>query len=140
MKPQIIIFDGVDKTGKSTLKGLLEKKTNFFNWVIDRGPLSALVYNIVYNRGEQNLDINNITKICPDAVLIYCTANTATIRRRIANFPNEPIIDVEKDKMIFEAVLNTTAHMWKKVIMIDTTIFTPEESIGEIIYGLKDIK
>ena len=60
--PQIIIFEGIDKVGKSTLKALLDKKANFNHWVIDRGPLSHMAYNIAYGRTGQNRNINNIYK------------------------------------------------------------------------------
>lgn len=51
-EPWIIILDGLDKTGKSTLRDILLKKLNKEHDVIDRWLLSDVVYNNIYNRKE----------------------------------------------------------------------------------------
>lgn len=119
--PQIIIFDGMDKTGKSTLKAALDKSCNFFHWTIDRGPLSHMVYNYVYDRHKQNERIHNITNICTNAVLVYCYASISVIKTRIENSPGEPTIDVERDISAFKHMLSATVHLYKKVIIINTS-------------------
>ena len=46
----IIIFDGMDKVGKTTLIHALDKATNYEHIIIDRGPNSYLVYDKLYKR------------------------------------------------------------------------------------------
>lgn len=48
----VIIFEGCDRAGKSTLLGMANKATNFKYWVLDRSPISSLVYDSVYCRGN----------------------------------------------------------------------------------------
>lgn len=48
----IIIFEGCDRVGKSTLLGMANKATNFKYWALDRSPISSLVYDSLYCRGN----------------------------------------------------------------------------------------
>ena len=45
-----IIFEGADKTGKSTLIKKLNEVTDYKHWVLDRGIISSIVYNDIYKR------------------------------------------------------------------------------------------
>ena len=138
--PQIIIFDGPDKAGKSTLKAMFDRHTRFNHWTIDRGPLSHLVYNIAYERDEQNHHANHITNIMRQAILIYVTADKEVLAQRIANSPNEPKIDLDRDLNIFKIVLKATLHLWKGGIALDTTVKNPEASLHEIMVKLGQIE
>jgi len=55
IKQAVVIFEGMDKTGKTTLKEEFNKRTNFIHYVVDRGPISNIVYNNLFNR-EKNLN------------------------------------------------------------------------------------
>lgn len=47
MKNKVIIIEGVDRVGKSSLRKFLQKKYNFCNVVHDRAELSVIVYGII---------------------------------------------------------------------------------------------
>jgi hypothetical protein len=138
--PQIIIFDGVDKVGKTTMKALFDKATKFFHWTIDRGPLSHLVYNIVYNRQGQNQAVGNITHIMSHAIIVYMTADQSILEKRIAESVNEPKIDLNRDLPLFETVLDTTLHLWKGGIRLDTSVMNPEATLHDMLNKLKKIE
>jgi len=140
IKPQVIIFDGPDKAGKSTLKAMLDKHTRFFHWTIDRGPLSHLVYNIAYDRTHQNFHVDNITNIMGQAILVYVIADEDVLAQRIANSPNEPKIDLKRDLSLFSVVMNATLHLWKGGLQLDTTDKTEEESLSELIRKLNQLE
>jgi len=140
VKPQIIILDGVDKVGKTTLKRMIDKHFNYFHLVMDRGPLSHMVYNIVYNRQNQNLHIENITELCSKAILIYITANPQIVQKRIDNSHTEPEIDIKKDMQLFDTVANATLHLWKGGIFIDTSCKSPLATLLEIERKLEQIE
>lgn len=132
-KPQIIIFDGVDKTGKSTLKKHFDKATTHLHWTIDRGPLSHMVYNYVYKRDIQNKHIDEITNVCATAHLVYCYADIDTIQKRINESVDEPVIDVKHDTRVFKCMLSATMHMYKSVLMLDTSKLTIKKCISKIL-------
>ena len=75
-----IIFEGLDKVGKTTLEWELLKATNFKHIVIDRGPVGYLVFDKIFERetklGNQEF-IHQARKIMKskDFMIVYCTAN-----------------------------------------------------------------
>ena len=50
----LIIFEGMDKTGKTSLINEFNKRTNFKHIVLDRGAISSYVYDAIYERGNRN--------------------------------------------------------------------------------------
>ena len=45
-----VIFEGLDKTGKTTLEWELLKATNFKHIVIDRGPVGYMTFDRLFGR------------------------------------------------------------------------------------------
>lgn len=80
----IVIFDGMDKVGKTTLIHALDKATNYEHIIIDRGPNSYLVYDKLYDRPyaadhlKTEMDIRNSSHLC-----IYCHADEEDIKARL---------------------------------------------------------
>lgn len=50
MKHRIVVFEGCDCSGKTTLRQAYDKKTNFHSLVIDRMYVSSFIYNEVRDR------------------------------------------------------------------------------------------
>lgn len=57
-----IIFEGADKTGKSTLIKRLNEATDYKHWVLDRGIISSIVYNDIYKRKMKRCILNILKK------------------------------------------------------------------------------
>lgn len=80
----IVIFDGMDKVGKTTLIHALDKATNYEHIIIDRGPNSYLVYDKIYGRPYEldhlktEMDLRNTSHLC-----VYCYANVKDIEKRL---------------------------------------------------------
>lgn len=80
----IVIFDGMDKVGKTTLIHALDKATNYEHIIIDRGPNSYLVYDTIYNRPHMidhlktEMDLKNTSHLC-----VYCLADEDDIKQRL---------------------------------------------------------
>ena len=84
MNPYIVIFDGPDKTGKSTLKDAFNKATNYLHFVIDRGPLSNLVYNTIFNRNhdiDYSKMINHLSSF--NHLIVLCSAPENLVNERL---------------------------------------------------------
>lgn len=50
MKIYTVSFDGIDKTGKSTLVQYLARMSNFTLNILDRGPITNIVWNEIQGR------------------------------------------------------------------------------------------
>jgi thymidylate kinase len=136
MESQIIVFDGVDKSGKSTLKKEFDKATNYFHWTVDRGPVSHIAYNIIYNRYDQN-NILEIINICPKIILVYCCTAPNIIEKRISTAPTEPEINVKKDIHTFDTVVLLLANRFKKIYRINTGLLDLDNSIIWLVNKLE---
>lgn len=130
----IVIFDGMDKVGKTTLIHALDKATNYEHIIIDRGPTSYLVYDEIYNRPyktdhvKTEMDLRNTSHLC-----IYCYANNNDIEARLVEAGEsfeeaQGSISEVKDKFaisVEETSLDT--------IFINTSRRTIDEAISKII-------
>ena len=100
----IVLFEGMDKVGKTTLIHALDKATNYEHIIIDRGPNSYLVYDEIYHRPykmdhvKTEMDLKNTSHLC-----VYCYADKDDIKDRLneadEEFPKEQgSISEVKDK------------------------------------------
>lgn len=132
-EPKIIILEGVDRVGKSTLKDTIHKLTNFKHFLIDRGPISYMAYCEIFNRPiDLYLKYSDMEKRLakmPNVLVFYLTANNETlIDRCIAD--NHEIIDFDFHKQVFERIIKTSPL---KSITIDTSNNSPESIVTDLI-------
>lgn len=52
--PWLVVIDGLDKVGKTTIRNMLLKKLGRTHDVIDRWLLSDIAYNYIYDRMPEN--------------------------------------------------------------------------------------
>lgn len=129
----IVIFDGMDKVGKTTLIHALDKATQYEHIIIDRGPNSYLVYDDLYDRPyaidhiKTEMDIKNTSHLC-----VYCYANEEDIKARLEKageiFPEEQgsISDV---KTTFDIAI---AYSDLDVLYINTSELSIDEAVNKI--------
>lgn len=86
-KQTIVIFEGIDKSGKSTLLKKFNELTNYKYWVLDRGFVSSLVYNELFNRENKEEYLKLAKKMCKefDIHIVYCYASYFDIQERLKN-------------------------------------------------------
>lgn len=99
-KLKLIMLEGPDKAGKSTMYQMYRRATLYQPLVIDRFLASNYVYDIFYNRGSR-LDIYleeeaNLQTMF-DCYLVYLTASEPILRGRI----NELETGIDREKAIF---------------------------------------
>ena len=84
MKPILLIIDGMDRTGKTTLINYINKQTNFTPLIMDRGPIGYKTYSELYNKkikpSEYNILEQQLLKV--NHLCIYLYTNEATIKQR----------------------------------------------------------
>lgn len=130
----IVIFDGMDKVGKTTLIHALDKATNYEHIIIDRGPTSYLVYDEIYNRPyamdhvKTEMDLKNTSHLS-----VYCYADDEDIEARLAaageSFEEAQGSISEVKNKFFSSVDKTSLD----TIYINTSTMTIDEAVSRII-------
>lgn len=137
----IIIFDGMDKVGKTTLIHALDKATNYEHIIIDRGPNSYLVYDALYDRPYKfdhlrtEMDLRNTSHL-----VVYCTASAADIKDRLRKtgeeFPSEQGSIEEVSKKFDESLNNSNLN----TLYIDTSFIGVDKSVEKIKAAINTLR
>lgn len=103
--PLFIAFEGVDKSGKTTLMRKFNEKTNYKYLCVDRFLISSLVYDRIFNRGRRKYFKKLFKKTRKmNVVIVYCNCKNDIIIDRLNWFkeelPNE-LKDIDKVKKCF---------------------------------------
>ena len=115
----IVTIEGVDKTGKNLLHKYLEILTNYRYVITDRGILTQLVYNTIYNRQvEYNVKQYKNQVI----VLLYADLQDLVIRHKLTD---EPHINIENHTLLFDVYANKLKSLGFTVIKFNTSKMTP---------------
>ena len=138
-KQPIFIMEGVDCTGKTTLREALHRATNFKYLIIDRGPASNYVYNKLFERRcSSNHRLDNAFKDMKEfnPIYIYCHCNNEIILKRM-KVKHEMLF---LQKSINKAMQYFAEYFCKtpiKVISINTAIYSPQEAAKRVLSILK---
>lgn len=85
MRPLLVIFEGVDKSGKSTLYKAFRKRTAWGPLAIERFTGSNIAYDWAYDR-PASFDLigaeHDLLSVF-DVRMVYCQAGITTIKARI---------------------------------------------------------
>ena len=141
-----VIFEGLDKTGKTTLEWEFLKATNFKHVVIDRGPMGYMTFDKLFGRstklGDQQFihQARKVMKGKAEFMVVYCYADETTVNERAVACGEKLIIDVEPYKgrsydKIQKLYATNVARYYKpeKTLMLDTT----DKPIGECVHLIK---
>ena len=134
---KLIIFEGIDKTGKTTLFKAYRKATKWQPLCWDRGPGSNIVYNRVYDREDKSKQLYKAEQFLEDnfiVYLVYCYTRVDLTERRIEK-AGEPLLvrqTYESAKYIYEYnYLEKTP--FTRIIRLDTGKNTVEECLGALL-------
>ena len=129
-----LIFEGLDKSGKSTIYRMLNNSvdgklsTRYFK--IDRGPGSAIVFGTYFKRAVGLKEYYELDQWFAENnfILVYITAEDDILEQRTRE-ANEEQHDIGQIKRLYERYLSETKM---PVIRLDTSGATAEESIKEL--------
>lgn len=136
----ILIFSGVDKTGKTTLIREVHKATNYKYPILDRFTESSIAYGKYRNRDLDYSEYYEIEKkLQDDVILFYITASNESIEKRIISENEKDITfkDIEGLKSEYMKYLYSTMFSY---FIIDTTDRKIEDCVKEIIGCIKEIE
>ena len=104
MKPTIIVFEGVDKSGKTTLLNEFNKKTNFKYIVLDRFTTSSKVYNSRFCRDTNDymyyLNVEKVFYNNFDVIIVYCFTSQDIVIDRLKEAKEELPFELENIELV----------------------------------------
>lgn len=124
-----IILEGVDRTGKDSIRHEIVKQSNGKIVVMCRSYISQIVYSRIYGRNINEKEYFNLIKKTKKIGYEYyiLTANLEVLLERFKQ-TNEPMIDIKRDLIAFENIAKEL-----NIKVIDTSFKTPVELVKEII-------
>lgn len=138
-----IIFEGLDKVGKTTLEWELLKATNFKHIVIDRGPVGYLVFDKIFKREETNSEQDFIQKAkdimkTKDFLIVYCEASYDIVLKRLKEHNEICSYNYIEAQKIY---LNNIRKFYDKemTLELDTSFLSIDECIDLIIKKIKEV-
>lgn len=138
-----VIFEGLDKAGKTTLEWEFLKATNFKHVIIDRGPAGYVAFDILFDRCSASGNFNfarNLELMATfpyDFLVVYCKVPKDIAMQRLKEHNEECPYDYEYAQTIYDrAIKNLYEKEGIKVLTVDTTK-SIEECVNFILGGLK---
>lgn len=138
-----VIFEGLDKAGKTTLEWEFLKATNFKHMVIDRGPVGYMTFDKIFGRSTKLGDrdfIHHSRKIMknPDFIVVYCFANDEVAAERLKEHNEKCPYDYGEAQKLLR---NNIRRFYKseKVLELDTSYRMFSECVQMIIEKLEEV-
>ena len=136
-----IIFEGFDKTGKTTLIKELLKRTKYKHIVWDRGPVSQYVFDLIFDR-EPDDQLWQTAKILSSMknLVVLCEADSDIIKQRLIeaneDLPKE-LEDIDTVKAVFRLYTNVLGF---NKLILDTTNKSIDECVEVIVKAIEEIE
>jgi len=124
-----IILEGVDRTGKDSIRHEIVKQSNGKIVVMCRSYISQIVYSRIYGRNINEKEYFNLIKKTKKLGYEYyiLTADLNILLERFKQ-TNEPMIDIKRDLIAFDNIAKEL-----NIKVINTSFKTPSELAKEII-------
>ena len=134
----ILLLEGCDKTGKTTLHKNIHEATDYKHVIFERGFASGFVYNTIMGRSETNLEyyLKYDRLLSPYVLLIYLYADPETLKVRFEK-ENEDFISSDKINEILFTYQYYFNFSYCNRILIDTSRNSKEEACNQVISFIK---
>ncbi len=141
----ILIFEGPDKSGKTTLRELIRKVRNHEDVTLDRYFGSMIVYGRLFNRYTEKevkewYEKERIMDIWFSPVLVYVKCSVEKMQERIKENSHEPIAQDFLKKTIEEYDRYFDESQYKYKLTIDTSLLTIEETCDKLVDYMNKIE
>lgn len=139
-----VVFEGLDKAGKTTLEWELLKATNFKHIVIDRGPVGYMTFDDLFGRCDfaSNLTFaKQATEIMESKnfIVVYCFANEDVVNKRLEEHNETCPYNYGKAQKLYELNISLF-YKPEKVLKLDTSHTTISDCVGMIVKKLEEVK
>lgn len=139
-----VVFEGLDKAGKTTLEWEFLKATNFKHMVIDRGPMGYMTFDKIFGRSTKLGDrdfihyARKITK-SDDYLIVYCVADNFTVEKRLEAHNETCPYDYDDAQKLLRKNIERY-YKPEKVIEIDTSFLPIGRCVELIVEKLKEVQ
>jgi thymidylate kinase len=142
-KERIIHIDGMDKTGKDSIRKELIKRSNGKYLIIVRSYVSQLVYAQLYNRKiDKKYFYKHMTMDCINDInfVILYTDKNELMKRFIDNNEQDLVIeDIERHKKMFDKIIKEIEYETDiKFIKINNTNENINITVDKIIKAVEN--
>lgn len=138
-----VIFEGLDKAGKTTLEWEFLKATNFKHMVIDRGPMGYMTFDKLFGRSTKLGDrdfvhyARKITK-SDDYMIVYCTVDKEIADKRLEEHGETCPYDYAKAQKLYRDNVRRY-YREDKTLELDTGVHSIEECVALIVEKLQEV-
>lgn len=141
-KPILIIFEGVDKTGKTTIRDRFNKKTNFGYVVLDRLTTSSKIYNEFFGRDRLGYykTIEDAMIKAFNVLVVLCECDTKIILERLRNANEELPEQLRNVDEVKKAFREEVERSFINYVVIDTTNKEIDECVDSIITRVMEME
>lgn len=141
----ILIFEGPDKSGKTTLREAVRKARMHQDVTLDRFFGSMIVYGKVYARNTDRDESLFYLKehMFEDSfhpLLIHCTAPENILKTRMRKLKHEKIPDGILDRTLYHYRSYFLNTRYRNKVEIDTSVMTVNEAVNKIIKKIKEVE
>lgn len=139
-----VVFEGLDKTGKTTLEWEFLKATNFKHMVVDRGPMGYMTFDKLFGRTTKLGDrdfihyARKITK-SDDYMIVYCVVDTKTAQERLKAHNETCPYDYDEARKLYT---NNVRRFYNKdkVLELNTASHSIDECVKLIVEKLEEVQ
>ncbi len=139
-----VIFEGLDKAGKTTLEWEFLKATNFKHVVIDRGPIGYMVLDRIFGRATPAGDFGFIRQArkCAksnDNLVVYCYCDKSIVDARLKEHNETCPYDYVKAQRSYLANVKRYYNEGK-TLLLDTSNKSIDECVKLICEKLAEVR
>ena len=135
----ILIFEGMDKVGKTTLINEINKTTGYEHvTIVDRGPSGYITYDKIYGRcnfgSHHRVEMDLYTSDC---LVVYLVSTKEDIQKRLNNHNEKLEQDITETKFKYGHEISKSKL---NVLTLNTSHFSITECTNMILHKLTEIK
>ena len=138
----IVLIEGCDKTGKTTLQKRVHEATGYLYTIFDRGFVSSWVYNRLFRREEYILEdyLKHDKFLSKCFLIIYLYADKETIKERFEK-DQEDFINEDQIQDILDIYQTYGKFLTNcKWVEIDTSLCDEDETLELAIKAIEEYK
>lgn len=138
--PMLVIFEGVDKSGKTTLKTLFNAETNFSYVVLDRLTTSSKIYNKLFNRGREEYyeEFDSAIYKYFNVLTVLCVAECDEIKERLESSQEVLPKELEDIENIQQMFVEQTKGI-ENLLVLNTSKMNKKECVSLIVKKVREM-
>lgn len=138
--PKIVIVEGIDKSGKTTLISELNKRLKFSPIILDRFTTSSKVYNKAFSRNDLKYfeEVEKQLKENFEPLIILCIANKLDIQERLLSV-GEALPKQLRNIDYIQSLFIEEVKSFDNVLILNTSKLNLKECVDKVLEKYQSI-